>query len=195
MKLGVWNRNAEARAEDLQLIVIQLFLLVGDVLAFARFAESVALDGLGENDGGRSLVLHRRLVCGIDFDRVVTAEPHAGELLVRKMLDHLQQPGIGAEKILPEIRAALDEIFLILAVGDLAHAPHEQAIAIGLDDRIPIAAPDDLDDVPSRATENRFQFLDDLAVAAYRSVEALQVAVDDENQVVEPFARGQSDGA
>src|SRR4029077_16963052 len=48
---------------------------------------------------------------------------------------------------------------------------------------------DHLDDVPSRATENRFQFLDNLAVSAYRTVEALQVAVDDENQVVEPLAR------
>src|SRR5208337_2141849 len=173
VQLAVWNRNAEARTEDLQLIVIQLLLLVRDVLAFAGFAESIALDGLGENDGRRSRVLHRRLIRGVHFDRVVTAQPHAGELLVRKMLDHLQQPGIGAEKILPEIRAALHEIFLVLAVGDLAHAPDEQAIAIGLNDRIPIAAPDQLDDVPSRAAENRLQFLDDLAVSADRSVEAL----------------------
>ena len=166
-----------------------------NVLAFARFAESVALDGLGENDGGRSGVVDRRLVGGVHFDRIVTAEPHAGELLVRKMLDHLEQAGIGAEEILAEIGAALDEIFLILAVGDLAHAPDEQAVAIGLNERIPIAAPDQLDNVPSRAAENRFQFLDDLAVAAYRSVEALQVAVDDENQVVEPLARRQRDRA
>ena len=61
--------------------------------------------------------------------------------------------------------------------------------------RIPIAAPDHFDDVPSGAAEDRFQFLDDLAVAAHRAVEALQVAVDDENQVVESLARGQRDGA
>ena len=34
-----------------------------------------------------------------------------------------------------------------------------------------------------------FQFLDDLAVAAHRAVEPLQVAVDDEDQIVEPFPR------
>src|SRR5208282_355171 len=195
VQLAVWNRNAEARAKDLQLIVIQLFLLVRDVLAFARFAESVALDGLGENDGGRPGVLDRSLVRGVHFDRVVASEAHAGELLVRKMFDHLQQAGISAEKILPEIRAALDEIFLILSVGNFAHAADEQAIAIGLNERIPIAAPDDLDDVPSRAAENRFQLLDDLAVAAHWSVEALQIAVDDENQVVEALARSQRDRA
>ena len=122
VQFAVGNRNAEARAEDLQLVVIQLFLLVRDVLAFAGFAESVAFDGLGENDGRRSGVINRRFVSGVNFDRIVTAEAHAGELLVRKMLDHLQQPRIGAEEILAEIRSALDEIFLILAVGDLAHA-------------------------------------------------------------------------
>src|SRR5271169_5359400 len=179
VQFAVGNRNAEARAEDLQLIVIQLFLLVRDVLAFARLAESVALDGLGENDGWRSGMVNRSLIGGVHFDGVVAAEAHAGELLVRKMFDHLEQPGIGAKKILPEIGAAFDKIFLILTVRDLAHAPDKQAIAIGLNDRIPIGAPDQFDYVPSRAAENRFQFLDDLAVAAHRSVQPLQVAVDD----------------
>ena len=40
-----------------------------------------------------------------------------------------------------------------------------------------------------------FQLLDDLAVAAHRAVEALQVAVDDEDQVVEPLAARQRDRA
>ncbi|MNS31962.1 hypothetical protein D3C72_640320 [compost metagenome] len=61
--------------------------------------------------------------------------------------------------------------------------------------RIPVAAPDQLDHVPARTAEVAFQFLDDLAVAAHRTVQALQVAVDDEDQVVELFTRGQGDGA
>ena len=72
---------------------------------------------------GEPRVIDRRFIGGVHFDRVVAAEPHLGELLVRKVLDHLQQTRIGAEEILPEIGAALDEIFLILPVGDLAHAP------------------------------------------------------------------------
>ena len=54
---------------------------------------------------------------------------------------------------------------------------------------IPIAAPQHLDDVPAGAAEDRFELLDDLAVAADRTVEPLQVAVDDEDQVVELLAR------
>ena len=184
VKLAVGDRNAEARAENLQLLVIQLFLLVGDVLAFARFAESIALDGFGKNNGGRSLVIDCRAVGGVYFDRIVATEAQAGELLVRKMLDHLQQARIGAKETLAEVSAALDEIFLILSVGDLAHAPQEQAIAIGLNNRIPVAAPNQLDDIPTRAAEDRFQFLNDLAVAANRAVKPLQVAVDNKNKIV-----------
>src|SRR5260370_35571162 len=169
--------------------------MVRDVLAFDRSAEPITLDRLGENDDGRSGVLDRSIVGGMHFDGVVTAEPHAGEVLVRKMLHHLEQPGIGAKKVLPKVSPALDEIFLILAVGDLAHASKKHTIAIRLNEIVPIAAPDDLDDVPSRATENRFQFLDDLAVSTHRSVETLQVAVDHENQVVKPLSRTQRNRA
>ena len=63
------------------------------------------------------------------------------------------------------------------------------------EERIPVAAPDQLDDVPAGAAELALELLDDLAVAAHRAVEALQVAVDDEDQVVELLARGQADGA
>ena len=52
-----------------------------------------------------------------------------------------------------------------------------------------------LDDVPAGAAERRLELLDDLPVAAHRAVETLQVAVDDEDQVVELLARRERDGA
>ena len=45
------------------------------------------------------------------------------------------------------------------------------------------------------APEDGLELLDDLAVAAHRAVEALQVAVDDPGQVVELLAAGQRDRA
>ena len=191
----VGDGNPEARAEHAQLVFVQLFLLVSDVLAFTGLAQSIALDGLGQNDRGRSLVLDRRLVGGVHFDGIVPAQPHAGKLFVGKMLDHLQQARIAAEQVVPEVSAALDEIFLILAVRDLAHALDQDSITIVADEVVPVAAPDDLDHVPAGAAENRFQFLNDLAVAAHRSIQALQVAVDHKDQVVEALARRQRDGA
>ena len=188
MQFIIGDGNSEARTEHLQLIVVQLFLLVGDVLAFAGLAQAVALDGFGQNDGGRALVLDGCLVSGMHFDGIVAAQPHARQLLVGKMLDHFEQARIGAEEVLPEVGAALDEIFLILTVADLAHALDQQAIAIVADQAVPVAAPDHLDDIPSGAAENGFQFLNDLAIAAYRAVQPLQVAVHHEDQIVEALA-------
>src|SRR3712207_7423764 len=54
---------------------------------------------------------------------------------------------------------------------------------LSLHDALPI-----FDDVPARAAEDRLELLDDLPVAAHGAVEALQVAVDDEDEVVELLA-------
>ena len=97
--------------------------------------------------------------------------------------------------MLADVGAGLDDVLLVLAVDDLVHALDEEAGVVRLDERVPVAAPDDLDDVPAGAAEGGLQLLDDLAVAAHRAVEALEVAVDDEDQVVELLAGGEGDGA
>src|SRR6202167_1548325 len=130
----------------------------------------------------------------MNFDGIVATQSHAGKLLIGKMLDHLEQARVTAEEILTEIGAALDEVFLILTVADFAHALDQNAVTIIAQEAVPIGAPDALDDVPSRAAENGFQFLDDLAIAADGAVEALQIAIDYKDEVVETFARSQSDG-
>jgi len=80
---------------------------------------------------------------------------------------------------------------LVLAVDRLLHALPQQPVTITREQRIPVRAPDQLDHVPARATEHRLELLDDLAVAPDRTVQTLQVAVDDEDQVVEVLPRGQ----
>ena len=117
------------------------------------------------------------------------------ELIVGEMLDQLEQPRVGAQEMLADVGARFDGVLLILAVDDFAHALDEQPVAVLGEQRIPLAAPEDLDDVPAGAAERRLELLDDLAVAAHRAVEPLQVAVDDEDQVVELLARRQRDGA
>ena len=64
-----------------------------------------------------------------------------------------------------------------------------------LKQRVPFAAPDHLDDVPARAAERRLKLLNNLTVAAYRPVEALKIAVDHKNQIVELLAGSQRDRA
>src|SRR6202043_4291499 len=110
------------------------------------------------------------------------------QLLIGQMLNHLQQPRIGAEQVLPEVGSALNKIFLILPIADFAQAPNQQPVAVVLNQAVPVGAPDDFDDIPSSPAENGFQLLNDLSIAAHRAVEALQVAVHHEDQIVEPLA-------
>ena len=144
---------------------------------------------------GWPLVSTARLVGVEDLDGIVAAESQALQLIVGQVLDHLQQPRIGAEEVLAEEGARFDGVLLILPVHDLAHPLREQSVVVAREELIPVAAPHHLDDVPSRAAEQRFELLDDLSVAAHRAVEALQVAVDDPDQVVELLARRQRDRA
>ena len=124
--------------------------------------------------------------------------PAAGkgpQLVVAQVLDQLAQAGIGAEEVLADVGARLDGQLLVLAVDGRVHAVEQDAVDVLGQKGVPARAPDDLDHVPAGAAEHGLELLDDLPVAAHRTVEALQVAVDDEDQVVEMLAAGHAEGA
>src|SRR5258708_32413469 len=97
--------------------------------------------------------------------------------------------------MLPDVRPGFDDEFLVFTVDELAHALDQQAFGVALKDGIPLAAPENLDDVPARAAKGGLEFLNNLSVPAHRTVEALQVAGHDENHIVEVFARSEREGA
>ena len=195
LDLVVGDRQAEAVAELLQHRLAHLLLLVGDVLALAGLAHAVALDGLRQDHGRLALVRHGRRIGGVDLAGIVAAARQAPDLLVGHVGDAGLQLRVLAEEVLADIGAVLGLEVLVLAVDAFLHAAQQAAVGVGRDQRVPRAAPDHLDDVPARAPEVAFQFLDDLAVAAHRAVEALEVAVDDEDQIVELLAAAERDGA
>ena len=138
---------------------------------------------------GAPRVLGRRLVRGVDLAVVVAAAAELREVVVGQVLDELAQPRVRPEEVLADVRPAGDRELLELAVERVVHLLDEDAVDVAREELVPLAAPDDLDDVPAGAAEDRLELLDDLAVAADRAVEPLQVAVDDEGQVVEALAR------
>ena len=147
------------------------------MIVFARMTVGCPLCSIG------------RLVRREHLAVVVAAALEVPDLVVRVALDELGGAGVPAEEVLPDVRAALGLVGLEVAVGRGVHESQQRAIGVAGEDVVPLAAPDDLDDVPAGAAEVALQLLDDLAVAADRAVEALQVAVDDEGQVVEPLVR------
>ena len=105
------------------------------------------------------------------------------------------QPRVDPEEVVADVGAVLGGVGLELAVGGGVHPVDQDAVDVAGEQRVPLAAPDDLDDVPAGAAEVGLQLLDDLAVAGDRAVELLQVAVDDPGEVVELLAGGDPDRA
>ena len=69
-------------------------------------AERPALDGLGEDDRRRALVLGRGLVGGVDLAVVVAAAAELGEVVVGEVLDELAEARVGPEEVLADVGAA-----------------------------------------------------------------------------------------
>ena len=193
LDLGIRDRQLDPVAEDLQLGLGQLLGLVGDVASLDTRSERPALDRLGQDHGGSALRLGRGLVGRVDLAIVVAAPAELGEIVVGEMLDELAEARIGPEEMLPDVGAAGDRELLELAVEGVVHLLDEHAVDIAGQELVPLPRPDHLDDVPAGAAEGRLELLNDLAVAADRAVEPLQVAVDDEGQVVQALARGEVD--
>ena len=126
---------------------------------------------------------------------VVAAPAQLRQIVVGEVLDQRPQARIGPEEVLADVRTVGDRELLVVAVEGLVHLGQQHAVAVARQQLVPFARPDHLDHVPAGAAEGRLQLLDDLAVAAHRPVEPLQVAVDHEGQVVEPLTGRQAKGA
>ena len=184
---GIRHRDAHDVAELLEHVERHLLHLVRRVATLEARTQSVPLDGLREDDGGLPLVLRCGLERGIHLAVVVATALEVPELVVGVVLDELERARVAAEEVLAYVRAGFGLVGLVVAVGSAVHQVDERAVRVALEQLIPLAAPHDLDDVPARAAEEALELLDDLAVAAHRPVEPLEVAVDHEVEVVEAF--------
>ena len=147
----VGKRDVEAVAKGLQLLLVQLLLLVRDVLAFAGFAEPISLNGLGQHNCRLTAVKRCGTIGRIDLERIVAAPIEFFQLLVGEILDHGTQSRRFAEEVLAYIRTRFHGVFLKLPVHYLLHAFSKQALCVGLQQRIPVTAPNHFDAVPAGA--------------------------------------------
>jgi hypothetical protein len=195
VEILVRHRDLEPVAESFQGVVSELLRLMGDHLALARRAHSVALHRLGEDDGRLALVLDRRLIGGIDLDRIVAAAGQRPDFGVGPICDHRGGFRVTAEEVFADIGAVLGLEVLVFPVDALFHQLAQLALGIPGEEFVPARAPQALDHVPAGAAEVRLELLNDLAVAPHRPVEPLKIAVDDEDQIVEFLPAGQRNGA
>ena len=157
------------------------------ISSFGLGAQSESLDGVSQNNRWCPLVFGGRLECSVDLDRIVSAASQMFDLAVAQMFHQFQQIGMATEEVLADVIARFDAVLLELAIDHFTQRLHQDSRFILFEQRVPVASPDELDDVPARAAEDPFQFLDDLAIASNWTVKSLQVAVYNPGQVVEVF--------
>ncbi len=127
----------------------------------------------------------------MQLPEVVPPAPESVDLGFAHVGDQLLDLRIAAEEVFDVVGAVVGAERLVLAVDRAAERAQEDVLRVAREEGVPLAAPQHLDHAPAGAAEKRFEFLDDLAVATHRPIEALQVAIDDERDVVELFARRQ----
>ncbi len=118
----------------------------------------------------------------------------APDVLIGHVGDHFLEFGIFPEEMLAGIGAALGLVGLVLAVHGFFHPFLEKSLGVFRQKGIPLGTPDDLDDVPARTAEICFQFLNDLAIPANRSVQTLEITVDHEDEVIQLLAACKTNG-
>ena len=189
IKLLVRDRNSEVIAERLENVESEFLHLVNSVASLKRVSETVTLHRLREDDGWLTLVAHRFGVGGVQFAVIVPAALERPDFVIGPVSDHCRGARVASEEVLPNVGSGLGLVGLKVAVGSVVHEVAKRAVVVLAEKFVPLATPHDLDDVPPGSAEERFEFLNDLAVAAHGTVEALQVAVDDKREVVESVVR------
>ena len=149
----VADRQLQSIAEGPQVGLGHLLDLVGRVPGLDVGPERPALHGLRQDHGRRAAVTACGGVAGVHLDGIVTAAPQPAEVLVGEVGDESAEAGIGAEEVLADVGARLDPEFLKLAIHRGVHLVDELAVRISGEKRVPLPAPDRLDDVPAGAAE------------------------------------------
>ena len=193
-QLAVGNGDIETIAKGTNVVVGQLFGLVNRILALASLAHAKAFHGLDQQYRGLPLVLSGGVVRGIDLLRVMTAATQIPDVVVAHVRHHLQSARIATKEMLANIGTVIGLESLVVTVHGVHHDLAQSAVFIAGQQRVPIAAPDELEHIPTRTTELALELLNDLAIAANRTVESLQIAVDDKNQVIQVLSGSQAYG-
>ena len=193
--LLVTQRQVKAVSKTNQIGPVKLFLRVRGHLALACAAHAVTLFGVRQNHRGLAGVAGGCGVGSMDLDQIMAAALEAVNLLVGHALRQPCQLGVLAKKGVSVKAAVFGGKSLHLPVYRVGKGFGQCACGITGKEAIPVAAPDQFDNVPASPGKQLFKLVNDAAIAAHRAIKALQVAVDDPDQVVQPFTRSQRKSA
>jgi len=164
-------------------------------LALPGAAHAIAFFSVRQNHGGLTLVAGGCGVGCMDFYQVMATAFEPVNLIVCHALCKACQFFVLAKKSVAVKPAIFGCKGLHLAINRVGKSLGQCPGDIARKQAVPVAAPHQLDDVPASPCKQFFKFVNDAAVAAYRPVKPLKVAVNDPDHVVEPFTRSKRQGA
>ena len=168
---------------------------MGLVARLSSLAGAITLDGHGEDDGGPLNFLARSGIGCIHLVGVMAAPIEIHDVLITEVFDQLERLGVFPEEVLAGVGATVELAVLELTVTHLIHDLLQESALVALDQRVPLAPPNHLDDMPAGAPKNSLQLLDDFSVTAHRTIQSLQVTVDHKVQVAQPLAASERNRA
>src|SRR5690606_6746757 len=126
---------------------------------------------------------NRSIKGGIHLVGIMATTIKAPNFLIAHAADHLKQFGVLAKKVFAHISTIIGLIGLVFTIYGFFHDTTQNTFFVASQQRIPVTAPNQLNDIPATATEITLQFLDDFAITTNRAIKTLQVAVDHKNKV------------
>ncbi|VAL71315.1 Uncharacterised protein [Enterobacter kobei] len=158
---------------------------MSDVFTFCGITHAVTFDGVGQDHSRFTFGFTRFFQCSVNFLRIVTTAVQRPDLLVSPVCNQGCGFRIFAEEVLTNVGTVFGFEGLVVAVNGFVHQLDQFTAGVFTQQLIPTTAPHHFDHVPASTCEDAFQFVDDLAVTGYRTIQTLQVTVDDEAQVVQ----------
>ncbi|MNZ80938.1 hypothetical protein D3C78_995920 [compost metagenome] len=190
--LLVGDRNVETVADITHTVHVHFLHLVSNVFTFSGVTHAITFDGMCQDNCCFAFGVLSVFQCCVDFLRIVAATVQSPDLIVRPVCNQRCGFRVFTEEVFTNVSTVFGFEGLIVAVNGFVHQLDQFTAGVFTQQLIPTTAPHHFNHVPASTAEDAFQFVDDLAVAGYRTIQTLQVTVDDEAQVVQ-FLTG-SDG-
>src|SRR5690606_16073005 len=118
---------------------------VSSVLRFGRVTKGITFYGFRQDHGRLAIGLDRLSIGSINLERIVSTAVQLHDVIIRQVLDHLQQLRTLAEEMLASIGATTAPVVDVFTVHNFVHALLQQAVLVGGKQGVPVTSPDDLD--------------------------------------------------
>ena len=193
--LLIRQRQIETIAKGQQGRLVKFFLAVCGHLSLTSLSHAIAFFGVCQYDSGLTSMCSSCSIGSVDFHQIVAATFEPVNLFVGQALRELRELRVLSEECLSVKAPVFGRKGLHLSIHGAGKSFDQRPVCVACKQSIPVAAPNEFDDVPTRATKQFFQLVNDATIAAYRTIQSLQIAVDHPDQIVQAFARRECEGA